>query len=210
MNRPARFPYLATLALWFEKALLLIACALAAAAGMAVLSQSAAAQVSSAVASTRLPAEVEAELPNGQLSGTARLRFFGFDIYDSRMWVAPGFKASAYAQSPLALELTYLRSLSGKAIAERSLKEMQRSGKFTAEQEQRWLAAMTEAFPDVNNGDRLTGMHVPGVGARFWLNGQPRATIRDADFSRYFFGIWLSEATSEPQLRANLLARATP
>lgn len=210
MNRLAPFSPLATLARWFKKALLLLACAMAAAAGMVVLPHNAAAQVPSAVASTRLPAEVEAELPNGQLTGSARMRFFGFDIYDSRLWVAPGFKASAFAQSPLALELTYLRSLSGKAIAERSLKEMQRSGKFTTEQEQRWLSAMMDTFPDVNNGDRLTGMHVPGVGARFWLNGQPRATIRDAEFSRYFFGIWLSEATSEPQMRANLLARATP
>ncbi len=193
-----------------RKLALLTACALAAAVGMALMPHHASAQMSQATAATRLPAEVESELPNGQWSGSARLRFFGFDVYDSRLWVAPGFRASAFAQSPLALELTYLRSLSGKAIAERSLKEMQRSGRFTPDQEQRWLAAMVEAFPDVSNGDRLTGMHVPGVGARFWLNGQPRATIRDPEFSRYFFGIWLSEATSEPQLRASLLARAAP
>jgi hypothetical protein len=46
------------------------------------------------------------------------------------------------------------------------------------------------------------------VGARFWFNGQLRATVPDAEFSRLFFGIWLAETTSEPHLRSALLAGA--
>lgn len=159
---------------------------------------------------TATPAEVSTQLSGAQLAGTARMRFFGLDIYDATLWVTPGFRAERYAQTPLALELSYLRSLSGQAIAERSLKEMRRSADITPAQAQRWLADMQAAFPDVNAGDRLTGLHSPGVGARFWLNGQPRADIRDAEFSRLFFGIWLAPATSEPQLRSQLLARAAP
>jgi hypothetical protein len=87
---------------------------------------------------------------------------------------------------------------------------MRRSADITPAQAQRWLADMQAAFPDVNAGDRLTGLHSPGVGARFWLNGQPRADLRDAEFSRLFFGIWLAESTSEPELRSELLARAAP
>lgn len=198
------------LAYLLEKALLLLACALAAASGMALLGPPAAAQTANASAPQRLPGEVAAELPGGVLAGSARLRFFGFDVYDSRLWVAPGFRASSYAQSPLALELTYLRALKGRAIAERSLQEMQRCGRLSPEQEQRWLGAMTEAFPDVGRGERITGLHQPGVGARFWVNGQARAEIRDPEFSRCFFGIWLAETTSEPQLRSQLLERAAP
>jgi hypothetical protein len=138
------------------------------------------------------------------------MRFFGLDIYDARLWVSAGFRAAAYAQHPLALELTYLRSLSGRAIAERSLKEMRRIGTVSAAQEQRWLATMEDTFPDVKNTDRLTGVHVPATGAKFWFNGQLRGAIADAEFSRLFFGIWLSETTSEPRLRAELLARAAP
>jgi len=69
-----------------------------------------------------LPAEVAAEMPGAQWAGSARLRFFGFDVYDSRLWVAPGFKAAQFDQHGLALELSYLRALSGRDIAERSLK----------------------------------------------------------------------------------------
>lgn len=156
------------------------------------------------------PSEASTAPAANRLAGTARMRFFGFDIYDARLWVANGFSARDFAQGPLVLELTYLRKLDGKAIAERSLQEMRRAGSFSAEQEQRWLAAMERAFPDVKAGDRLTGIHTPGVGARFWYNGQPHATVADPEFSRYFFGIWLSEATSEPQLRTKLLERLGP
>jgi hypothetical protein len=34
--------------------------------------------------------------------------------------------------------------------------------------------------------------------------------VRDPDFSRLFFGIWLGEFTSEPSLRVALLAGAAP
>ncbi len=162
------------------------------------------------LAQTALPAEVSAELPAATYAGAARLRFFGFDVYDSRLWVAPGFKTMQYAQHPFALELSYLRSLSGTAIAERSIKEMRRVGAILPEQEARWLKAMQEAFPDVKAGDRIVGLNMPGAGARFWYNGQSRPSIADAEFSRYFFGIWLHENTSEPKLRASLLERIAP
>ena len=161
-------------------------------------------------ASATLPPEVAAELPGALWSGSARLRFFGFDVYDSRLWVAPGFKVAQFDQHGLALELSYLRALSGRDIAERSLKEMKRAGELTAAQSQRWLAALQDAFPDVKAGDRITGLHSPGTGARFWHNGQARPSVSDPDFSRLFFGIWLSSATSEPQLRSGLLSRLAP
>ena len=157
-----------------------------------------------------LPAEVASELPGAQWTGSARLRFFGFDVYDSSLWVAPGFQADNFAQHSLALGLSYLRALSGQAIAERSLKEMQRAGDVSPTQAQRWLSALLEALPDVKAGDRITGLHSPGVGARFWHNGQPRPAVRDPEFSRLFFGIWLSEGTSEPALRSALLSRLAP
>lgn len=155
-----------------------------------------------------LPAHVTPELPDAQWGGSARMRFLAFDVYDASLWVAPGFRASSYAQSMLALELTYLRSLTGRSIAERSIDEMRRGATLTAVQEKNWLSAMQGAFPDVQSGDRITGFHQPNVGARFWFNGQLRASVPDAEFSRLFFGIWLAETTSEPRLRSALLAGA--
>lgn len=162
-----------------------------------------------------LPTELASSLPGAQLLGSARLRFFGLDIYEARLWVSSGFQAAAYADSPFALELNYFRALSGPLIAERSLKEMRRQGNFGSEREQAWLETMQQAFPDVKAGDRITGLHTPGVGARFWHNGQlrpgsateQRPDAARAEFSKVFFGIWLSDATSEPELRKRLIGR---
>jgi hypothetical protein len=148
-----------------------------------------------------------ASLPGAQALGAATLRFWGLEIYRARLWAQSGFQADRYAQTPLALELHYLRGLSGKRIAERSLQEMRRQAKPTAAQEQAWLDSLLLAIPDVQAGDRITGLHTPGVGTRFWWNGQERPAVRDAEFSRLFFAIWLSEASSEPQLRASLLGQ---
>ena len=159
-------------------------------------------------AQSAAPAEVAAELPAAKLLGSGRLTFLGLQIYDARLWVGEGFKAEAYEQTPLAIELEYGRTLYGKLIAERSLDEMKRSGGVSEEQAERWLATMKQTFPDVVKGDRITGVFRPGVSARFFLNGKPIGEVNDAEFARRFFGIWLSPKTSEPKLRLALLGPA--
>jgi hypothetical protein len=157
-----------------------------------------------------LPPELGSELPGAALAGSTRMRFFGLNIYDARLWVTPGFQPATYWQHAFALELVYLRSLGGQAIAQRSLDEMRRSGPLNTEVADRWLATMRKLFPDVAAGDRITGLHSPGQGARFWVNSQPRPAVNDLEFSRAFFGIWLAESTSEPRLRTELLSGIKP
>ena len=145
-----------------------------------------------------------------QPAGKTRLKVWGFDIYDARLWVAPGFSATNFASHSLALELAYLRDFSAVDIADRSLKEMARSATLTQAQVRQWREAMLKVFPDVKKGDRITGVHKPGTGATFWLNGKRVGTVADAEFAPLFFGIWLSGKTSEPAMRAELLAGANP
>lgn len=139
-----------------------------------------------------------------------RLRFWGFEVYDARLWTRSGFDGARYAQHPFALELQYLRRLAGSAIASRSLDEMRRLADIDEARAQRWLQAMRALFPDVQRGDRLTGVHRPGVGARFWHNGQLRGEVAEPEFSALFFGIWLDPRTVKPSLRESLLAGVAP
>lgn len=159
---------------------------------------------------TSLPAELRVALPTAALAGQAKLTFWGFEVYQASLWVAPGFTAAAYADHGFALELTYLRDFAGADIAKRSLAEMARQAPINANQATRWGAQMGALFPDVKAGERLTGIHLPGVGARFVFNGQPLGDIADAEFARLFFGIWLSPQTSEPKLRLALLQQVAP
>lgn len=155
-------------------------------------------------AQTARPSELSA-LPGARLLGQGRLTFLGLNVYSARLWVTEGFKPDDFISHPVALELEYARSLVGSLIAERSLTEMKRVGEVPADKAELWLASMTKIFPDVNKGDRITGLQQPGEGMRFFLNGKPRGDIRDAAFARLFTGIWLSPRTSEPKLRQALL-----
>jgi hypothetical protein len=161
-------------------------------------------------AATPVPQELQAVLPAASLSGQAKMTFLGFEVYQATLWVEPGFVDSAYDQSAFALELEYLRDFKGADIARRSIAEMRRQAPLEAALQARWETRMRTLFPDVKSGDRITGVHLPGTGALFWINGLWLGEIRDSTFAKLFFDIWLAPQTSEPQLRQALLAPAGP
>jgi hypothetical protein len=164
-----------------------------------------------APAAPAVPAAAEAvalPLAGARLAGQGTLRFLGLDIYRARLWVTPGFRAETFGESPLALELEYLRDFRAEAIARRSLSEMRRVGNFDEARARRWQQALQAALPDVRAGDRLMGVHRPDRGVVFQQGGRTVGEVADPEFARLFFGIWLSPATSEPALREALLVRA--
>jgi hypothetical protein len=152
------------------------------------------------------PTEVAREISQARLQGKGAFSYFGLAIYDAKLWVGSSFNKSTFDQHELALELQYRRSLDGEKIAEKSLSEIQKQGAVNADVAKDWLAQMTQAFPNVKNGDRITGIYKPGESAVFYFNGQRRLEVRDAEFARRFFGIWLSPRSSAPQLRQALLS----
>ncbi len=160
-----------------------------------------------------MPMEIGDALPDARLQGGMRFRWFGLHVYDARLWTATPLRADDdLASRPYALELAYARRIEGKAIAERSLDEMKRLDAVSPAEAQEWLQAMRVAFPDVAPGDRLVGLHRPGRGVQFLHNGRVTGEVGERRFARLFFGIWLSSASREPVLRAQLmgLAKATP
>jgi hypothetical protein len=151
------------------------------------------------------PPEIVAELPDARLIGSGRLRFLGLSVYDARLWAPRPPGPADWVVTPLALEIEYSRSLVGRLIAERSIAEMRRVGDFDDEVEQRWLAALAGMLPDVQPGDRITGVQRPQHSTRLFANARPLGELRDPEFTRLFFGIWLAPQTSEPKLRQALL-----
>jgi hypothetical protein len=154
------------------------------------------------------PAEIAAELPAARLQGAGTLRFMGLRINEARLWTTGTPVAADWAAVPFALEVVYARDLSGERIAKRSIDEMKLQGEIDPEAARRWLDLLKQFIPDVKAGDRITGLNRPGQGVRFFVNAKPRGETRDAEFARWFFGIWLSPRTSEPALRTALLGTA--
>ena len=186
---------------------------LAATVVMVMLSASGFSAAQTTAPAPALAPEISTEISAAKLQGQGKLTYFGLHVYDARLWVQDGFKAADFGRAPLALELEYARTLYGKLIAERSLEEMKRSSNLTEAKineakAAEWLAQMKTLFTDVNKGDRITGVQVPGVATRIFINGKLRGEVRDAEFTKLFFGIWLSPRTSEPKLRDALLGSA--
>lgn len=155
-------------------------------------------------ATEALPEILAQQSPSPRLAGRALMRFFGLRVYEARLWVAPGPSADIF-QREFFLELRYALSLKGERIADRSVDEIAGIGQGSSAQRQAWGEAMRRLFPDVAEGDRLLGHHVPGGPSRFHFNDRPIGSIDDPMFGRAFFGIWLDPRTSEPGLRSNLL-----
>ncbi|MNJ54138.1 hypothetical protein D3C77_495680 [compost metagenome] len=143
-------------------------------------------------------------VPEARLVGEGELRFFGFRIYDARLWSAT---APLQAQTPFALELTYHRAISREDFVRTSLAEIERlSGMPEDSARMRdWRAQMHKAFVDVQPGERITGVYLPGRGCRFYVNDRLQHKVADPAFAEAFFAIWLDPRSRDQALRRNLL-----
>lgn len=154
------------------------------------------------------PASAVDALEGQRLVGKALFRWFGLAVYHASLHAESDFGSASFERRRFALELAYQRAFDGADIAHRSIDEMQGIGPLPEAQATAWLDTMVRLFPNVAPGDRLLGLHEPGVGARFYFNGRLLGQVGDPDFSARFFGIWLSPRTSQPRLRAALIAGA--
>jgi hypothetical protein len=150
--------------------------------------------------------EVEISLPSAQLSGQGSYHWFGLKLYDAYLWRETKKNNNGpWWQVPFALELVYARNLSGERIAQASIDEIRKLELGTPAQQSEWLRWMIEAFPDVNEGTRLSGIYIPEQGVRFYRDGRLLKHISDVEFAKAFFAIWLDERSSAGSLRRALL-----
>ncbi|HCL86683.1 MAG TPA: hypothetical protein DIC45_09360 [Comamonadaceae bacterium] len=187
----------------------LMRCAVAQGLAMALTLTGVAAAVPTGPA-PRAPAAVRQTLADAAVSGQGELRFLGLHVYDARLWVAPGFEAETFERHPLALELRYYRAFRGAVIAQRSLEEIHQQARVAPAQAQHWDPLLAQVLPDVQAGDVLTGLYLPGQGLQLWRGDQRLGSVEDAELARRFFGIWLSPRTSQPALRRALLGQQAP
>jgi Chalcone isomerase-like len=149
-----------------------------------------------------LPPDAARTYPALSEAGTGTLRWFGFHVYDARLWLESDQPA---ADRPYVLALRYARDFEGRKIAEASIEEIERLGFGSPRDRTRWLDEMQGLFPDVREGHELAGLNIPGQGVRFYLDGRTIGEMMDPEFARAFFAIWLDPRTKAPSLRVALL-----
>jgi hypothetical protein len=150
----------------------------------------------------RTKALIEPYLKGAQLQGQGRMTFWGFDVYDARLYLT-----EQRGENGIALDLSYLRSLKGADITKRTLEEMERLG-VSEPNRAAWGKQLNTIFPDVVPGSTLTAIQIPGRGTVFLHNGKPTGEIAGDDFAKAFFAIWLDPKTAAPKLRTALIGQA--
>lgn len=145
-------------------------------------------------------------VPDANIVGQGRLYFLLKKVYVARLYAPEGmWRTDIGYERPFALQLTYNMGIEGNAIAERSVEEMRKQGWSDETQLSQWLDEMRVIFPDVEDGTVLTGIYTAEGQTKFFEGTTPIGTIDDPLFGEAFFNIWLSEQTSEPDLRDELL-----
>ncbi len=146
-----------------------------------------------------------------QTRGTHHFRYWGLSIYHAELQVAAGFEPTQFAQHRLALTMRYSRDFKGQALAKSTWDEIQglmaRSGqRWTASQSAAWVAQLNALMPDVQSGDRLSAVNVPGRGVALFHNETRLGMVEDRSLADGFLGIWLSPLSPQPAMRQALLA----
>lgn len=145
-----------------------------------------------------------------RLVGQQRFTYWGFDVYDARLWASAPFSPDDWAKQVLVLELRYLRDFKGTDIAQRSIDEMQGQRPLSNSQHTSWSATLQALIPNVRVGEHITGIYTPDKGMQLLHQDRLLGELRDADLAQRFMGIWLAPETSQRKLREHLLAGAQP
>jgi hypothetical protein len=133
--------------------------------------------------------------------GTYNHTYWGFDVYQATLFMD---KKCQYPSCDFILQLNYKRAFDGKDIVERSIDEIDNQHNLNTQTQNTYGIILGKVFPDVQQNDVIQGKMVDGFGV-FYLNNQFIGRIDDARLSQYFFDIWLSPKTSEPDMRDALL-----
>ncbi len=158
----------------------------------------------SAVAKTTLSFEqiTQQYINSPKVVGAAQLKVMFWEIYNAKLAAPNGeWKKDA----PFALSLTYLRDFDGEEIASRSVDEMRDIGYEDEVLLAKWYEQMRSVFPNVKEGENITGVMDKEQYTHFYYDGNLIGSIEDKSFGQAFFDIWLNEKTSEPKMRKQLL-----
>lgn len=136
------------------------------------------------------------------LVGESRFRAFFFHVYDAKLFAD---NKNFSFNKPFILSLDYNLRIKGEDLAKTSDKEIRRIGFEDETRLAGWFNQMNDIFPDVKKGDNITGVYRPNAETIFLHNGNVAGVVKDKEFGKWFFGIWLNENTREPKLREKLL-----
>ncbi|ALO44201.1 chalcone isomerase family protein [Pseudoalteromonas phenolica] len=134
--------------------------------------------------------------------GEGQMSVMFWDLYKAELFG----KTSSYQADtpPVALKITYLRDIDKVDLIEATLDQWVHIG-YENEAIPNWVSQLEQIWPDIKEGSQLTIRVHPDGTSDFYDATSKIGNMNDPQFGKAFLAIWLSEKTSEPELRAQLI-----
>ncbi len=134
--------------------------------------------------------------------GTGSMDWLFFTLYDATLYSTTGrYQAQQY---PVALQIKYHKNIASADLVSATKEQWQHLGLKNSEQAL-WLAQLAKLWPDVKEGDVLTFVASSSSEGQFYFNNRLLGSVAGGEFATAFIAIWLSEQTSRPDLRQQLI-----
>lgn len=134
--------------------------------------------------------------------GSGSMDWLFFTLFDATLYSPTGrYQAQQY---PVALQIKYHKNIDRDDLVSATQDQWQHLGLNHPEQS-KWLAQLSQLWPDVKDGDVLTFVASSPSEGQFFFNNRLLGQIEGGDFANAFIAIWLSEQTSRPDLRQQLI-----
>ena len=147
--------------------------------------------------------EVDQEVfQSPKLIGEGTLKVLMWEVYDLRLYT----DGTAFSwQDKFMLEFDYSRELKKESVIDASLKEFKLQPNVTDKDIKAWEMYLEQVIQPVQKSEKATIQWVPDGQIIFHYEGSKPAVIKNEQFARAFFNIWLGEQASRPKLRSQLL-----
>lgn len=134
--------------------------------------------------------------------GNATLKVMFWTIYDSYLYNKDGVYRGV--EPELALRIDYRRNIKQNDLIDRTRKEWRKQGIY-ADSSEIWLQQLDSIWPEIKRGDQIVLRVNEEFASEFFFNGELIGSIADPMFTQRFLSIWLSEESSYPDLRDQLV-----
>jgi hypothetical protein len=137
--------------------------------------------------------------------GEGKQKWFGLSIYTASLWGDSDSTLPEIYDNQVMLSINYTRDISSSRILETTRQEWKQLDGELDSREEAWIGYLAAFFPDINAGDQISSLVIPGEETRFYLGNEEIGRVRDAEFGPAFLAIWLDPNTSAKPLRTKLL-----
>jgi hypothetical protein len=142
---------------------------------------------------------------NIKLVGQGQFSYLFWDLYQAQLFTLDGSWKGYQQSAPLVLKLTYQRDISKADFIEATVDQWKHLQGKVSSQHQEWAGLLDKLWTDVKEGDQLSCVLLPDGKVQFYFNDKLLGDVTDPAFGPAFLDIWLSDKTSAPKLRRQLL-----